>query len=51
MSQISVDRLLTSAKKLAQNGDINAARVLYTQIIESYPQNLRARKPKEAIKK
>ncbi len=49
MSQISVDRLLTSAKKLAQNGDINAARVLYTQIIESYPQNLRARKALEAL--
>jgi len=50
MPQISIDRLFSSAKKHAKNGDINAARVIYTQILESYPQNQRARAALEALK-
>lgn len=50
MSQISIDRLLASAKKLAKNGDTHAASVIYSQILESYPQNQRARAALEALK-
>ena len=48
MSQISIDRLLASAKKLEKNGDTHAASVIYSQILESYPQNQRARAALEA---
>ena len=49
MSQISIDRLHATAKKHTKNGDIDAARVIYTQILESYPQNRRARTALDAL--
>jgi tetratricopeptide (TPR) repeat protein len=49
MSQTSIDRLHAKAKKHKKNGDIDAARVIYTQILESYPQNLRARTALDAL--
>lgn len=49
MSQISIERLHATAKKHKKNGDIDAARVIYTQILESYPQNRRARTALDAL--
>jgi tetratricopeptide (TPR) repeat protein len=49
MSQISIDRLHATAKKHKKNGDIDAARVIYTQILENYPQNRRARTALDAL--
>jgi hypothetical protein len=48
MSQISIDRLHATAKKHKKNGDIDAARVIYSQILENYPQNRRARNVRTA---
>lgn len=49
MSQILIERLHATAKKHKKNGDIDAARVIYTQILESYPQNRRARTALDAL--
>jgi TolA-binding protein len=48
MSQISIDRLHATAKKHKKNGDIDAARVIYSQILEKYPQTRRARNVRTA---
>ena len=41
---IKTERLLTRAKKLTRKGDIEEAREIYSAVLQSYPNNLEAKK-------
>ena len=48
---IKPNRLLSRAKSHAKKGDTQAARELYTQVLETYPQNQQAKKGLKALQK
>ena len=49
MAKISADKMLSKARSLEKNGDIQSARKAYEAILEEFPKNTRARKRLEQL--